>query len=89
MNITLILHPNLQDYLPDDFNEPDNFNENELKITIKNGISLQTMLDDYQFPEEILQLVALNGNFIPMGERANTLLTEGDKIMLWPPLAGG
>ena len=83
MNITLILHPNLQDYLPS------NFNENELEVTIKDGISLQTMLDDYDFPEEILQLVALNGNFIAMGERPNTLLTQGDKIMLWPPLAGG
>lgn len=83
MNITLKLFATLSDYLP----EPTG--TNQLDLAVRNGATVDAIIEDYKLPRSLVHLVLVNGVYINPVDRASTILKEGDVLAIWPPIAGG
>ncbi len=83
MKITLKLYATLSDYLPD------GALHNAIEIEVPERASPSQVIDSYRLPPKLTHLVLINGVFSPPGERGTTMLTDGDTLAIWPPIAGG
>lgn len=84
MKITFKLYATLSDLLPG------NAVANAVDITVDDDVTLNALIDKYQVPRELAHLVLLNGVFICDEDRDKPgVLTEGDTLAIWPPVAGG
>ena len=83
MEITLKLFAGLSEYLPD------NAVRNEVQFKIQSACDIQTVLDYHGVPVEQCHLVLANGVYVPPSERNSYILSEGDILAVWPPIAGG
>ena len=82
--ITFKLYATLQDLLPK------GAVRNAVAIEIAEDASLNDVIDRYQVPRELAHLVLVNGVFVGRAERdAPGLLSAGDVLAIWPPVAGG
>ena len=64
---------------------------NDQALHSDTSISLLDALNDYLSiqPIDANYVVAINQNFVPRNEYSATLLSNGDKIELLSPMAGG
>lgn len=84
MKITFKLYATLSDLLPG------NAVANAVDISVDDDVTLNALIDKYQVPRELAHLVLLNGVFICDEDRDKPgVLTEGDTLAIWPPVAGG
>jgi len=83
VKITLKLYAALGQYLPA------GAKLNEVEIEVASGAVLKAVLDDHGVPPEHCHLVLVNGHYVAPSERADKLLSEGDALAVWPPVAGG
>lgn len=83
MNITLKLYATLSDLLP-----PGAF-QNAAVVDVPDGVNLNWMIDEFKVPRELAHLVLVNGLFHCDTDRDEIVLTEGDVLAIWPPVAGG
>jgi len=84
MKITFKLYATLSDLLP---GTP---MENIVNIDVDDDTTLNNLIDQYKVPRELAHLVLLNGVFICDEDRDKPgVLTEGDTLAIWPPVAGG
>ncbi|MBA4394526.1 MAG: molybdopterin synthase sulfur carrier subunit [Desulfobacca sp.] len=80
MKIQLNLFASLSRYLPE---QPKSGFSNEMEI--EDGITIKSLLEGLKVPGELPKIIFLNG--IHADETA--LLKEGDRLGIFPPLAGG
>ena len=53
-----------------------------------NAKTLEAILDELGYAETVVA-TAVNGDFVPVTQRANTLLEPGDSIEVLAPMQGG
>ncbi len=83
MKIKLKLFSTLTDYLPPDQRG------NEVEVELAGAEPIDTVLERYHVPQRQVHLVLVNGSFVPPAKRQSYRLTEGDRLAVWPPIAGG
>ena len=88
MVVTLKLFAMLRDYLPQGAS-PRSHLDNEVRVEVPAGTTVQEVLGRFPMPPQLVQLVLVNGVFIPPEERRSHALHEGDALAIWPPVAGG
>ena len=88
MRITLKLYAMLGDRLPTEL-EGEKRSGNELRVNLREGETVQGVINRFKLPAKLVHLVLLNGVFIPTEARAMRALTAGDELAIWPPIAGG
>lgn len=84
MRITFKLFASLQDYLPADARKT-----NSLELELADGTTVQQVIERFGLPQRSCHLVLIDGNFIPANARDNHVLTNGNTLAIWPPIAGG
>lgn len=83
MEITFKLFATLGDYLPPEAKF------NQVALQVKEGTSVQAVIDPFNLPPKLVHLVLLNGQYVNPEDRSTKLLQEGDVLAVWPPIAGG
>ena len=83
MRITVKLYATLGDYLPA------GSRNNRVDVEVAEAAAVDAVLQPFSLPPRLTHLVLVNGVFVPPEERASTLLSEGDTLAVWPPIAGG
>ncbi|MBI1731409.1 MAG: MoaD/ThiS family protein [Gammaproteobacteria bacterium] len=83
MRITLKLYAGLGEFLPP------GARDNATEVEIVAGASLQEIIDRFHVPRERAHLVLVNGVYVNRSERDARVLTDGDVLAVWPPVAGG
>lgn len=83
MQVQLQLYASLMQFLPP------GADRHRYRAEVEEGISVNAFLDHYHVPREHAHLVLQNGVFVHCDDRDATLLSEGDVIAVWPPVAGG
>jgi len=83
MEITLKLFATLTDYLPT------NRVDNAVRLQIKEGSTVQQIIDQFHLPEKLTHLVLVNGVYVDPADRASKVLPPDDVLAIWPPIAGG
>jgi sulfur carrier protein ThiS len=83
MNITLKLFATLGDYLPPEAKF------NQLEVELAEGATVGAVIDRYALPPKFVHLVLVNGVYVSAEDRAARVLTGGDVLAIWPPIAGG
>lgn len=78
MRVELRLFASLRRYLPD------NDGSNSI-MEVGEGTTIQGLLDRLDIPPDIPKLIFLNGTHA----RADTVLKDGDRVGVFPPIAGG
>ncbi len=84
MRVRLKLYAMLSDYLP-----PEAQSTNTLELEEAEEITVASLIERYRLPGKWVQIVLINGVFVPPEERARRRLKEGDVLAIWPPIAGG
>lgn len=83
MKIKFKLFATLADHLP----QPSRTNFVELEVAA--GSTIQSIIDQFQLPSQLVHLVLVNGVYVYPSARITTKLKEGDVLAIWPPIAGG
>jgi sulfur carrier protein ThiS len=83
MRVTVKLYATLGDYLPA------GSKNNRVDVEAAEAAAVDVVLRPFSLPPKLTHLVLVNGVFVPPEERATTLLSEGDTLAVWPPIAGG
>ena len=83
MKITLELYASLMRRLPPGSGMHDT------QVEVAADTTLNQLIDRFHIPREMAHIVLVNGFFKRVEERDEPLLKEGDKVSIWPPVAGG
>jgi sulfur carrier protein ThiS len=83
MQITLKLYAALTPFLPA------GAHNNQLDVEVSQGMTVGGLLDAYGVPRRLCHLVMHNGFHIPPDKRDARVLSDGDAVAAWPPIAGG
>lgn len=84
MKITFKLYATLQDKLPA------HAIDNAVQVDVDEKVTLFELIEQFGVPRERAHLVLVNGAYFGEDERSeHGLLTEGDVVAIWPPVAGG
>jgi molybdopterin converting factor small subunit len=84
MKVTFKLYATLQHKLPA------HAVNNAVEVDVDKSISLFELIDQFGVPRESAHLVLVNGAYFSEDERSEQgLLSEGDVVAVWPPVAGG
>jgi sulfur carrier protein ThiS len=85
MKITFKLHAMLRDYLPADASH----HRTTVEIDVPEGSTVQTVIDQYALPANLVHLVLVDGTYLNKDDRATRVLQAGQALAIWPPVAGG
>lgn len=83
MEITFKLFATLTDYLPS------NRVDNAVHLQVKDGSTVQQIIDQFHLPEKLTHLVLVNGVYVDPADRSTKVLISDDVLAIWPPIAGG
>lgn len=83
ITVTLKLYASLGAFLPA------GHARNEATVSVRDGTTIDALLDGHNVPRESRHLVLLNGHFQPPAVRGSVKLKAGDALAVWPPVAGG
>ena len=84
MKITFKLYATLQHLLPADAID------NAIEVEVDEQVSLFDIIDRFRVPRESAHLVLINGVYFGDEKRSlSGLISDGDVIAIWPPVAGG
>ena len=83
MEITFKLFATLTDYLPS------NRVDNAVHLQVKEGSTVQQIIDQFHLPEKLTHLVLINGVYVDPADRSSKVLSPDDVLAIWPPIAGG
>ncbi len=84
MKIKFKLYATLQDKLPA------NAVDNAVEVDVDEQVTLFQLIDQFGVPRESAHLVLVNGTYFAAEQRAETgVLSDGDVVAIWPPVAGG
>ncbi len=82
--VTVKLFASLMDYLPVKSTKSHGFD-----YQITGNTTVGYLIDDLKLPRNVIHIVLLNGVYLDAETRDETVLTEGDILGFWPPVAGG
>ncbi len=51
--------------------------------------TVDQLIDRQQVPRKDVHLVLVNGTYLDECQRSTRVLTAGDTLAIWPPVAGG
>ena len=88
MLITFKLFAMLSDHLPQQLDGRSR-EGNVLVIEVPEGASVQSVIDRFSLPAQLVHLVLVDGTYVPKEARAERLLADGQALATWPPIAGG
>lgn len=83
-NMTVKLFAGLMTYLPVNSTKSHGFN-----YEITDTTTVGYLIDDLKLPRDVIHIVLLNGAYLDADTRDETILSEGDTLGFWPPVAGG
>jgi len=83
VTVAFKLYASLSDYLPP------GAVAHAVEVELQADTTVNQLIDRYKVPREMTHLVLLNGVFIVPEERDSTVLSQGDSLAIWPPVAGG
>ena len=83
MKITLELYASLMKHLPPGSGMHDTV------VDISEQATLNELIAQFHIPRERAHLVLVNGLFKCTEDRDKPILKDGDKVAIWPPVAGG
>ncbi|MBM3952577.1 MAG: sulfur carrier protein ThiS [Rhodospirillales bacterium] len=83
MKVVVKLYAMLEKYLPP------GAVDNQVERDVADGATVARVLASFGLPPEMCHLVLINGSFVPPSERATRVLEDGDRLAVWPPVAGG
>ena len=81
MEVKLKLFSSLMEYLPAEV-------DGNTVIVKSSNITCHGLIDRYHIPRESIQVIMLNGDFVPMENRDDGL-KNGDIVSIWPAIQGG
>jgi sulfur carrier protein ThiS len=84
MDITFKLFATLTDYLP-----PHARRSNVMNMEVDDGATIAQIIEPFGMPDKLVHLVLVNGTYIQPEARASHVLSDGDVLAIWPPIAGG
>jgi sulfur carrier protein ThiS len=84
MQITFKLYASLTEYLPLDRRVG-----NQMPLDVAPGATIAQVIEPFQLPARQVHLVLVNGSYVPPEQRQARVLSEGDALAIWPPIAGG
>ena len=84
MKIVFKLYASLAQYLPADARK-----DNRLPLELPDGSSIAQVIELFRLPEKLVHLVLVNGVYVPPEQRLTHVLSDGDLLAIWPPIAGG
>jgi sulfur carrier protein ThiS len=84
LRITFKLFATLQDYLPAEAKKT-----NALSLDLEPGTTVAQLVERFALPLKLVHLVLIDGTFVPPAERASRVLSDGETLAIWPPVAGG
>jgi sulfur-carrier protein len=79
MKIKLNLYASLAEYLPDRAQGNPNL------LELPEGTTIKQLIEQLQIPLDTPRIIFLNGTHAPL----EALLNDGDRLGMFPPLAGG
>jgi sulfur carrier protein ThiS len=83
MNVRLTLFGDLRQYLP----AGSRFSHTDLELA--DTASVAQALQQVTLPEHKSWLLMLNGDLVHEPDYAQTMLKDGDEVVLFPPIKGG
>jgi len=83
MTITFKLYAGLSEHLPD------HACKNSAEIELLPNETVDQLIDRQQVPREEVHLVLVNGTYLDVRQRSTHVLSTGDTVAIWPPVAGG
>jgi sulfur carrier protein ThiS len=84
MKITFKLYASLTDFLP-----PAVRSANQMELDVAEGTPIEKIIEPFGLPAKMVHLVLVNGHYVAPEQRLSRVLTEGDVLAIWPPIAGG
>jgi sulfur carrier protein ThiS len=84
MRITFKLYASLTVYLPQAARR-----DNQVSLDLADGATVGQVIAPLGMPPKLVHLVLVNGVYIQPEQRLTHVLTEGDVLAIWPPIAGG
>lgn len=84
MRITFKLYAGLTQYLP-----PEARVGNAMPLDLPDGATVWQAMQPFGLPMKIVKLVLVNGVYIAPEQWQTRVLSEGDVLAIWPPVAGG
>lgn len=84
MRITFKLYASLTEYLPADARTG-----NRVPLDVADGTTIAQVIEPFGLPKKLVHLVLVNGVYVEPAERLTRVLSEGDVLAIWPPIAGG
>jgi sulfur carrier protein ThiS len=88
VRITFKLFATLSEHLPQELDGHRRIG-NQIAVETYDGTALQALIDRFGVPPSRVHLVLVNGSYVPPERRAEHVLSEGDAVAVWPPIAGG
>ncbi len=79
MKIELKLYASFRQYLPEESKN------NQGMTQVRDGITIDGILQDLKIPKEAVKIMFLNGTHA----KGDEVLQEGDRVGIFPPVAGG
>ena len=78
MKIEFRLYASLSAYMPET-------NSTDATIDIEEGTRIKELLDKFNVPADSVKIIFLNG----VHAKGNEILQDGDRLGVFPPIAGG
>ena len=82
MKLTVKLMSSLMEYLPA------NAQGSSVSLVLPDTTSAFDLVSRFKIPLESVQVIMLNGEFLPEEKRAQSL-SDGDIVSVWPSIQGG
>jgi sulfur carrier protein ThiS len=84
VRVALKLYASLQDYLPQEARRT-----HGLDLDLPAATTVGDVIARQKLPPRLCHLVLVNGVFVVPEGRAARVLSDGDELAIWPPVAGG
>jgi sulfur-carrier protein len=84
MRITLKLFASLAVHLPAEVRS-----SHRLDLDVEPGTTVLDVVRHHRIPEVLCAIVLVDGAWIARSERATRVLSDGEVLAIWPPVAGG
>jgi sulfur carrier protein ThiS len=84
MKVSLKLFASLSVYLPVEVRS-----SHRLELEVANGATVLQVIQGQGVPPGQCAIVLVDGAWVAQAERATRVLSEGEVLAVWPPVAGG
>lgn len=84
MRITLKLFASLSARLPAEARS-----SHRVDLEVPPGTTVQDVIQHQRLPESLCAIVLVDGHWVARADRASRVLSEGQILAIWPPVAGG